>query len=43
MKSSLDDTPAYDSVRLMTLHNGKGLEFTLTFIVGMEEDLFPHL
>lgn len=43
LKSSLDDTPAYDSVRLMTLHNGKGLEFTLTFIVGMEEDLFPHL
>ena len=43
LKSSLDDSPAHDSVRLMTLHNGKGLEFTLTFIVGMEEDLFPHI
>ena len=43
LKSSLDDTPAHDSVRLMTLHNGKGLEFTLTFVVGMEEDLFPHI
>lgn len=43
LKSSLDDKPADDSVRLMTLHNGKGLEFTLTFIVGMEEDLFPHI
>ncbi len=27
----------------MTLHHGKGLEFELTFIVGMEEDLFPHI
>ena len=43
LKSSLDDQPAYDSVRMMTLHNGKGLEFALTFIVGMEEDLFPHI
>jgi len=43
LKSSLDDRPAHDSVRLMTLHNGKGLEFALTFMVGMEEDLFPHI
>ncbi len=31
------------SVKLMSLHNGKGLEFSLVFIVGMEEDLFPHI
>lgn len=43
LKSSLDEQPAQDSVRMMTLHNGKGLEFALTFIVGMEEDLFPHI
>ena len=32
-----------DRINLMTIHNGKGLEFTLTFLVGMEEELFPHV
>ncbi|MES2199409.1 MAG: UvrD-helicase domain-containing protein [Chlamydiota bacterium] len=44
LKSSSDNSEtAVDSVKLMTLHNGKGLEFPVVFLVGMEEDLFPHI
>ncbi len=32
-----------DAIQMMTLHHGKGLEFAVVFLVGMEEDLFPHL
>jgi DNA helicase II / ATP-dependent DNA helicase PcrA len=33
------DDPA---VTLMTLHNAKGLEFDVVFMVGMEDGVFPH-
>lgn len=43
LKSTLDEVKTEsDRISLMTIHNGKGLEFTLTFIAGMEEALFPH-
>lgn len=31
-----------DCVTLMTMHAAKGLEFDYVFIIGMEENLFPH-
>jgi DNA helicase-2/ATP-dependent DNA helicase PcrA len=33
---------ADDVVTLMTLHNAKGLEYPVVFVIGCEEGVFPH-
>ncbi len=38
-KANLDE----DTVKLMTIHSSKGLEFPCAFIMGCEEGLFPHV
>ncbi len=43
LSTSADTAKGGDAIQLMTLHNGKGLEFPVTFIVGLEEGLCPHL
>jgi DNA helicase-2/ATP-dependent DNA helicase PcrA len=41
--SEVDDYEEEDpGVTLMTLHNAKGLEFDVVFMVGMEDGVFPH-
>ncbi|MYL50521.1 DNA helicase PcrA [Halobacillus litoralis] len=37
-----EDPSSDDTVTLMTLHSAKGLEFPVVFLIGMEENVFPH-
>ena len=38
---SLDETA--DAITLITLHQAKGLEFPVVFIIGLQEGLLPHI
>ncbi len=42
LMSDQDTVKAENSVKLMTVHAAKGLEFKMVFIAGLEEGLFPH-
>ncbi len=43
LRSNAEEKVDLPTVKLMTLHNSKGLEFSAVFFVGMEEDLCPHI
>lgn len=41
--SDKDDPKNSDTVSLMTVHQAKGLEYPVVFVVGLEESLFPSM
>ncbi|MBC8166922.1 MAG: UvrD-helicase domain-containing protein, partial [Bryobacteraceae bacterium] len=41
--SDADQVDNEAQVSLLTIHNAKGLEFSVVFLAGMEEGLFPHI
>lgn len=41
--TSLDIVEEGETVKLATVHQVKGLEFKIVFVVALEEDIFPHV
>ncbi len=41
-QDTLEDKKEKVGVKLMTVHASKGLEYPYIFVVGLEQDLFPH-
>jgi DNA helicase-2/ATP-dependent DNA helicase PcrA len=39
---ALDDGDEQSRLVLMTMHNAKGLEYPVVFVIGMEDSVFPH-
>ncbi len=42
LKTNLDLDDTYNTVKLATVHQVKGLEFKIVFMVAMEEGIFPN-
>jgi DNA helicase-2/ATP-dependent DNA helicase PcrA len=43
LQTDIDNFKEHEhSVKLMTMHNAKGLEFEYVFIIGLSDDLVPH-
>jgi DNA helicase-2/ATP-dependent DNA helicase PcrA len=42
LMTAADKDTQDDSVKIMTCHAAKGLEFDVVFVPGLEEDIFPH-
>lgn len=41
LQSDADKNNDIDTVKLMTVHSSKGLEFPIVFIIGLEDGIFP--
>jgi len=42
LASDQDNLAEAKGVKLMTIHSAKGLEFSVVFVAGLEQGLFPH-
>lgn len=43
LATSQDEVSDSESVKLMTIHTAKGLEFKYVFVVGLNKDIFPSM